>query len=182
MSATKSPAPTCGSCSSKTMRWSPAASRPRWPRRTASRSSASRARSTRASCASSSSVPDVVVMDYRLPDGEGTEATRRIRVIDGEAAVLLLTGADDPSIVSDALDSGCSGFVSKDRDVDDLVSAIRAVARGAAVFPADLLSRARSARRPTSRASAPTSPRASARCWRCSPTAPPPRRSGAACS
>ena len=65
--------------------------------------------------------PDVVVMDYRLPDGEGTEATRRIRVIDGEAAVLLLTGADDPSIVSDALDSGCSGFVSKDRDVDDLV-------------------------------------------------------------
>ena len=86
--------------------------------------------------------PDVVVMDYRLPDGEGTEATRRIRVIDGEAVVLLLTGADDPSIVSDALDSGCSGFVSKDRDVDDLVSAIRAVARGAAVFPADLLSRA----------------------------------------
>ncbi len=86
--------------------------------------------------------PDVVVMDYRLPDGEGTEATRRIRVIDGDAAVLLLTGADDPSIVSDALDSGCSGFVSKDRDVDDLVSAIRAVARGAAVFPADLLSRA----------------------------------------
>jgi DNA-binding NarL/FixJ family response regulator len=86
--------------------------------------------------------PDVVVMDYRLPDGEGTEATRQIRAIDGDAAVLLLTGSDDPSVVSAALDSGCSGFVSKDREIEDLASAIRAVARGAAVFPADLLSRA----------------------------------------
>jgi DNA-binding NarL/FixJ family response regulator len=89
--------------------------------------------------------PDVVVMDYRLPDGAGTDAARRIRTLDEEAAVLLLTGADDPSIVSAALDCGCSGFVSKDRDVDELASAIRAVARGAAVFPADLLSRALSA-------------------------------------
>ena len=86
--------------------------------------------------------PDVVVMDYRLPDGEGTDATRQIRATEAEAAVLLLTGADDPSVVAAALDSGCSGFVSKDRDVDELASAIRAVARGAAVFPADLLSRA----------------------------------------
>jgi DNA-binding NarL/FixJ family response regulator len=86
--------------------------------------------------------PDVVVMDFRLPDGQGTDATRQIREIDGEAAVLLLTGADDPSVVSAALDAGCSGFVSKDRDVDELASAIRAVARGAAVFPAGLLSRA----------------------------------------
>ena len=53
----ESPAPTCGSCSSKTTRWSPAASRPRWRRKTASRSSASRARSTTASCASGNSVP-----------------------------------------------------------------------------------------------------------------------------
>src|SRR5437764_384719 len=40
------------------------------------------------------------------------------------------------------LDAGCSGFVSKDRGVDELASAIRAVARGAAVFPASLLTRA----------------------------------------
>jgi DNA-binding NarL/FixJ family response regulator len=86
--------------------------------------------------------PDVVVMDYRLPDGAGTDATRRIRDADGDAAVLLLTGADDPGIVAAALDSGCSGFVSKDRDLDELADAIRAVARGAAVFPADMLARA----------------------------------------
>ena len=89
--------------------------------------------------------PHVVVMDYRLPDGEGTDATRSIREVDADAAVLLLTGADDPSVVSAALDAGCSGFVTKDRSIEDLVSAIRSVARGAAVFPADLLARALSA-------------------------------------
>lgn len=86
--------------------------------------------------------PDVVVMDYRLPDHTGTEATRAIRADDDDASVLLLTGADDPGVVAEALDAGCSGFVSKDRGVDELASAIRAVARGAAVFPASLLSRA----------------------------------------
>jgi DNA-binding NarL/FixJ family response regulator len=86
--------------------------------------------------------PDVVVMDYRLPDGHGTDATRRIRALEPDAAVLLLTGADDPSVVSAALDAGCSGFVSKESPVEDLADAIRGVARGAAVFPAGLLARA----------------------------------------
>jgi DNA-binding NarL/FixJ family response regulator len=86
--------------------------------------------------------PDVVVMDYRLPDGAGTDATRQIRDVDDDAPVLLLTGADDPGVVTAALDAGCSGFVTKDRGVEDLASAIRSVARGAAVFPAGLLARA----------------------------------------
>lgn len=86
--------------------------------------------------------PDVVVMDYRLPDIDGTQATRRIRELDPDATVLLLTGNDDPGIVADALDAGCSGFVTKESRVDDLASAIRSVARGAAVFPAGLLARA----------------------------------------
>lgn len=86
--------------------------------------------------------PDVVVMDYRLPDGRGTDATREIRTVNRDACVLLLTGSDDAGVVAEALDAGCSGFVSKDRGIDELASAIRAVARGAAVFPASLLSRA----------------------------------------
>jgi DNA-binding NarL/FixJ family response regulator len=86
--------------------------------------------------------PDVVVMDYRLPDGRGTDATREIRSVTRDACVLLLTGTDEAGVVAEALDAGCSGFVSKDRGIDELASAIRAVARGAAVFPASLLSRA----------------------------------------
>jgi DNA-binding NarL/FixJ family response regulator len=86
--------------------------------------------------------PDVTVMDYRLPDGHGTDATREIRSVSRDACVLLLTGSDEAGVVAEALDAGCSGFVSKDSGIDELASAIRAVARGAAVFPASLLSRA----------------------------------------
>jgi DNA-binding NarL/FixJ family response regulator len=86
--------------------------------------------------------PDVVVMDYRLPDGHGTDATRRIREQDPDAVVLLLTGFDDAEVVAAALDAGCSGFVTKDASLDNLAGAIRSVARGAAVFPAGQLARA----------------------------------------
>lgn len=86
--------------------------------------------------------PDVVVMDYRLPDGSGTDATRRIREKDPDAVVLLLTGFDDSGVVAAALDAGCSGFVTKDASIDNLAGAIRSVARGAAVFPAGQLARA----------------------------------------
>jgi DNA-binding NarL/FixJ family response regulator len=86
--------------------------------------------------------PTVVLMDYRLPDGTGTDATRDIRELDGDATVLLLTGFDDPGVVGQALDAGCSGFVTKDGTIENLVSAIRAVAGGAAVFPAEQLARA----------------------------------------
>ncbi|HEX5613601.1 MAG TPA: response regulator transcription factor [Acidimicrobiia bacterium] len=86
--------------------------------------------------------PDIVLMDYRLPDGTGTEAATRIRVDDPEACILLITGATDDGIVAAALEAGCSGFIGKDRDLDELGQAIRAAARGAAVFPADLLAAA----------------------------------------
>jgi DNA-binding NarL/FixJ family response regulator len=86
--------------------------------------------------------PDVVLMDFRLPDGEGTVAAAEIRALDPEACVLLVTGANDEGIVAAALEAGCSGFVGKDRGLDELAQAIRAAARGAAVFPADLLAAA----------------------------------------
>lgn len=86
--------------------------------------------------------PDVVVMDFRLPDSSGTDATRRILERHPEAVVLLLTGFDDSGVVAAALDAGCSGFVTKDASIENLTGAIRAVARGAAVFPADQLARA----------------------------------------
>jgi DNA-binding NarL/FixJ family response regulator len=88
--------------------------------------------------------PDVVLMDYRLPDGSGTDAAARIRASDPDACVLLVTGASDSAIVAAALEAGCSGFVGKDRGLDELAAAIRAAAGGAAVFPAGLLAAATS--------------------------------------
>jgi two-component system nitrate/nitrite response regulator NarL len=84
--------------------------------------------------------PDVVLMDYGLPDTTGTEVTTQLRTRDPDACVLLVTGHEArQSVVAEALDAGCAGFLSKERSVDELANAIRAAAHGAAVFPADLL-------------------------------------------
>jgi DNA-binding NarL/FixJ family response regulator len=84
--------------------------------------------------------PDAVLMDYRLPDTSGTEVTTEIRREDPGACVLLVTGHEgNQSVVAEALEAGCSGFVSKERSVAELAAAIRAAVHGAAVFPADLL-------------------------------------------
>jgi DNA-binding NarL/FixJ family response regulator len=84
--------------------------------------------------------PDVVLMDYGLPDTKGTDVTAQLRTRNPHACVLLVTGHEArPDVVAEALDCGCAGFVSKERSVDELANAIRAAYHGAAVFPADLL-------------------------------------------
>jgi DNA-binding NarL/FixJ family response regulator len=84
--------------------------------------------------------PDAVLMDYALPDASGTDVTAQLREHDPEACVLLVTGHEGTQrVISEALEAGCAGFVSKERSVADLANAIRAAVRGAAVFPADLL-------------------------------------------
>ena len=80
--------------------------------------------------------PDVVLMDIRMPDLDGLEATRRI-LADAESdqvAVLMLTTFDLNEYVYDALKAGASGFLLKDVVPEDLVSAIRVVARGDALI------------------------------------------------
>ncbi len=74
--------------------------------------------------------PDVIVMDVRLSDGSGIEATREIRANRPETKVLMLTSfADDEALFSSIM-AGASGYVLKQVKSGDLLRAIRAVGAG----------------------------------------------------
>ena len=77
-------------------------------------------------------LPDVVLMDIRMPDMDGVEATRRICSDSAmcDVRVLILTTFDLDEYVFSALRAGASGFVLKDDDPDDLLQAVRVVAAG----------------------------------------------------
>ena len=81
-------------------------------------------------------VPDVVLMDLRMPEVDGPTATARITAAHPEVAVLVLTTfADDESIVS-ALRAGARGYLTKDAGRSEIATAIRAVASGQSTFDA----------------------------------------------
>ncbi|MGI9646298.1 MAG: response regulator [Ilumatobacteraceae bacterium] len=83
---------------------------------------------------------DVLVTDLDLGDGHGTDLVAHATTANPPIPVLLITGTDDKKGIEAALASGCAGFVSKSQGFGQLVDAVLSVARGAAVFPAALLS------------------------------------------
>jgi DNA-binding NarL/FixJ family response regulator len=78
--------------------------------------------------------PTVVLMDIRMPELDGLEATRRILAADASARVLVLTTFDLDEYVYEALRAGASGFVLKDDPPEQLIAAIRTVAAGDALL------------------------------------------------
>lgn len=76
--------------------------------------------------------PDVVLMDLRMPDLGGPDATRQILALHPATRVLVLTVASDSADVESALEAGATGFMAKDTPIDSVVVAVRAAAQGVA--------------------------------------------------
>jgi len=74
--------------------------------------------------------PDVVLMDVRLPDGNGIDATSRVLELHPGAAVVVLTAHADPVFALRAAEAGAAGFVAKDVRIARIVGAARAVRAG----------------------------------------------------
>jgi DNA-binding NarL/FixJ family response regulator len=82
---------------------------------------------------------DVVLMDYRLPDGTGAEATRTIKARWPTARVIMLTGVADDETLLESIQAGADGYLTKDRAVDEVVAAVRAAHAGETLLPRSVL-------------------------------------------
>ena len=78
--------------------------------------------------------PGIILMDIRMPELDGLQATRRILAADKAARILILTTFDLDEYVFEALRAGASGFVLKDDSPEQLIAAIRTVAAGDALL------------------------------------------------
>ncbi|MFE3825930.1 response regulator [Streptomyces sp. NPDC059092] len=84
--------------------------------------------------------PDIVLMDVQMPGLDGLEATRQV-VAAGECVVLVLTTFNREDYLFQALQAGASGFLLKNASPEDLISAVRVVARGDALLAPELTRR-----------------------------------------
>jgi two-component system response regulator DevR len=79
-------------------------------------------------------LPEIVLMDVRLPDGDGIEACRRIKALLPETRILFLTSYADNRFVLAAMEAGADGYLLKESDAQRIVDAIHAIRQGGTVF------------------------------------------------
>lgn len=83
--------------------------------------------------------PDVVILDYDLPDADGVSAVASIKTACTTCRVLMLTSYTDPVVLSEAFDAGCDGFVTKRNGASEILSAVVAVAADDTPVSADMV-------------------------------------------
>jgi DNA-binding NarL/FixJ family response regulator len=82
--------------------------------------------------------PDVVVMDMRLPDGDGAQATAAVLAVSPSSRVLVLSASDERDDVLEAVKAGATGYLVKSASKPELAAALEATAAGRAVFTPSL--------------------------------------------
>jgi DNA-binding NarL/FixJ family response regulator len=83
--------------------------------------------------------PDVILLDLRMPGASGVQAVRRLREVDSRSAVIILTSYGDQAYVRQALEAGADGYLLKSTPPEQLITAIRAAARGRRQLSPELL-------------------------------------------
>ena len=85
--------------------------------------------------------PDVVLLDHRLPDGEGVAAVAELRALRPGVKVVVLTASAADHVLVAAIEAVVSGFVSKTRSLGEVTSAVRSASSGEAVISPEMLAR-----------------------------------------
>ena len=82
--------------------------------------------------------PDVVVLDIRLPGGNGLEACRQIKALRPDTRIIVLTSYPDDEVLFDAIGAGADGYVLKQIGSDELIRALQRVGRGQSLLDPSL--------------------------------------------
>ena len=85
--------------------------------------------------------PQVVLMDYGLPDGDGVSATAAIKASQPDVQVIMLTSYVDDDVLVAAIQAGCTGYVTKHKGAEELTAAVRLASGGEALVSPDMLAR-----------------------------------------
>lgn len=95
--------------------------------------------------------PSVVLMDHRLPDGDGTEVAATLKAELPETKFVMLTASEDDAVLLRAIEAGCSGYLTKGTSVQSLIDAVRSAHAGEALISSSMLARLLPKLRPTYR-------------------------------
>jgi DNA-binding NarL/FixJ family response regulator len=85
--------------------------------------------------------PDVILLDHRMPDGDGVAAIPSLQALRPGMGIVVLTASAADHVLMAAIEGGASGFLSKTRSLDEVTAAVRAAAAGESVISPEMLAR-----------------------------------------